>query len=355
MKKTAKIVTIITLVLVLSLSFALLTACNNGKNDKGETPSTENDNTNESSLSASPYRFTAPEGTPALAILRLTTDNKKIAGHSMEYEIVKPANIAAEMSSGKSDLVIMPVNAGSNLIRSGADYKLVSIAVNGSLFMMGIGESNTITFDDIKGKKIACIGQTGVPGLVFRYVMKKNGINLITEGTPNAENNEVFVQYVADGAQAKQLFASNEVQYAVVGEPAATAMFKTKLNCNAEMNMQEAYAACSDEGITDYPQAGLFVKSSIASNETFMTALFSALKASKDWVVENKTEVTAFADENLYEGAAFPAPSIARCALNAATLSENEKVEVIAFLKAVMPKDSNGNVIDWDSVKGKLF
>ncbi len=125
------------------------------------------------------YRFTAPEGTPALAILRLPVDNTSIAGKNMEYEIVSPSNIAAEMSAGKSDLVIMPVNAGANLIRQGANYTLVSVAVDGSLYMIGrTANGGTITMDDINGKKIACIGKTGVPGLIFRYVMQQNGFTI---------------------------------------------------------------------------------------------------------------------------------------------------------------------------------
>ncbi len=127
-------------------------------------------------------RFSAPEGTPALAMLTLASNQKQIGAHEVEYAVVNPANIASEMATKKSQVVIMPVNAGAKLISNGADYKLVSIAVDGSLYMVGNTEKGgKITFDDIVGKKIACIGQTGVPGLIFRYVMQKNGIEIVTE------------------------------------------------------------------------------------------------------------------------------------------------------------------------------
>ena len=127
-------------------------------------------------------RFSAPEGTPALAMLTLASNQKQIGTHEVEYAVVNPANIASEMAAKKSQVVIMPVNAGAKLISNGADYKLVSIAVDGSLYMVGNTENGgQITFDDIVGKKIACIGQTGVPGLIFRYVMQKNGIEIVTE------------------------------------------------------------------------------------------------------------------------------------------------------------------------------
>ena len=302
-------------------------------------------NQNDASL-----RFAAPEGTPALAMLRLVVDNKTIEGKNMNYEVVSPGNIAVEMSSEKADIVIMPINAGANLIRQGANYKLVSVAVDGSLFMVGKkDEAGEITFDDIKGKKIACIGQNAVPGMVFRYVMKQNGINIITEGTPDAENNEVFVKYVADGTAAKALMQatdSTKVDFAVVGEPAATA-FRTPLSLNAEMNMQIKYAQAS--GNETYPQAGLFVKNSLASNTAFMDALFAALQASKDWVTANASEVTAYAKANLYD-ATFPPSSISRCAINVQKLTDAKKAEIVSFLTIIMPKDSQGNDINWLNV-----
>lgn len=294
-------------------------------------------------------RVAAPEGTPALAIARLVTDNKTIADYNMTYEVVAASNIAVEMSSAKADVVIMPVNAGANLIKQGAEYKLVSVAVDGSLFMVGNVEGGgAIGISDIVGKKIACIGQTGVPGLVFRYVMAQNGVTIVGENTaPDASKNEISVQYVADGAAAKPLLAAGSVDFAVVGEPAATA-FKTALSLNAEMDMQAMWQDVT--GKDTYPQAGLFVKNVLAADGDFMKDLFAALAASKEWVTANPSEVTAFAQENLYASATFPAPSIARCAVDAAPLTDAKKEQVLQFLAAVMPKDSAGNAIDWTSV-----
>lgn len=333
MKKVSKIFVVILTVLLLAFTCLGLIACN-------DDPDT--------------IKFTAPEGTPALAMLRLVTDNKTIAGKNMEYGVVNPDNISGEMRDNKSDIIIMPVNAGATLIRQGADYKLVSVAVDGSLYMVGRKDGgNAITFDDIKGKKIACIGQQGVPGLIFRYVMSHNGIGMITEGTPNAD--QVLVQYVKDGTMAKQALSNGSVDFAVVGEPAAT-QFKAALSLNAEMNMQAEYARVNPtENGANYPQAGLFVRTSLANDEQFMTALFDALKDSKEWAQANPAAITEFAKANLYESATFPPASIPRCSINCNQLDDNSKDKIITFLKNVMPKDSEGSVIDWDGAKEKIF
>ena len=322
-----KKLTAVMLLVALVLSIGLLTACNKG-NKKG--------NGNDVTLT-----FAAPEGTPALAIARLITDNKSISGKNVNYKIVNPSNIAKEMQSGLSDLVIMPVNAGATLINKGADYKLVSVAVDGSLYLVGKSETaTTLTIDDIKGKKIACIGQQGVPGLVFRYILKANNISIVDD-VKNLNDTSVYVQYAGDGLQAKTAVENGSVDYAVVGEPAATT-FKIKFGFNAQMDLQAEYKKVS--GKETYPQAGIFVKSNLASDAAFMDALFTALKASKEWVKNNPQSVNDFMKANAYESAAFPAPSIAKCNVNADKLTAEKKAEILAFLKNLAPG------VNWDTV-----
>lgn len=322
-----KKLTAVMLLVALVLSIGLLTACNKDDN-KG--------NGNDVTLT-----FAAPEGTPALAIARLITDNKSISGKNVNYKIVNPSNIAKEMQAGLSDLVIMPVNAGATLINKGADYKLVSVAVDGSLYLVGKSETaTTLTIDDIKGKKIACIGQQGVPGLVFRYILKENNINIVDD-VKNLNDTNVYVQYAGDGLQAKTAVENKSVDYAVVGEPAATT-FKIKFGFNAQMDLQAEYKKVS--GKKTYPQAGIFVKSSLASDAAFMDALFAALKASKEWVKNNPQSVNYFMKANAYESAAFPTPSITKCNVNAEKLTAEKKAEILAFLKNLAPG------VNWDIV-----
>lgn len=321
-----KKLTAVMLLIALVLSIGLLTACNKG-NKKG--------NGNDVTLT-----FAAPEGTPALAIARLITDNKSISGKNVNYKIVNPSNIAKEMQAGLSDLVIMPVNAGATLINKGADYKLVSVAVDGSLYLVGQSKTaTTLTINDIKGKRIACIGQQGVPGLVFRYILKANNISIV-DSPENVTENSVYIKYASDGTQARAAVENGSVNYAVVGEPAATT-FKTK-GFNAQMDLQAEYKKVS--GKETYPQAGIFVKSSLASDTAFMDALFTALKASKEWVKNNPQSVNDFMKANAYESAAFPKPSIAKCNVNAEKLTAEKKAEILAFLKNLAPG------VNWDTV-----
>ena len=108
------------------------------------------------------------------------------------------------------------------------------------------------------------------------------------------------------------------------------------------MDLQAEYKKVS--GKETYPQAGIFVKSSLASDAAFTDALFAALKASKEWVKNNPQSVNDFMKANAYESAAFPAPSIAKCNVNAEKLTAEKKAEVLAFLKNLAPG------VNWDTV-----
>ena len=327
MKKLLVVVLVIALVAVLAIS---LVACNNKKDGEEIT-----------------IKVAAPEGTPALAICHMVTENKKLDGFNIEYSVVAPANIATEMAAEKSDIVIMPINAGANLIANkNAPYKLVSIAVDGSLYLIGNKDgSNTITLDDIKGKTVACIGQGAVPGLTFSYILSANNITVVTEGTPSTD--QVKIVWAADGTAANAAVVGGSADYAVVGEPAATAL-SAKIGYNARMDIQALYNAATSSN-DSYPQAGLFVKASLTSNETFMTALFNALSESKNWVLNNKDSVTAYAKANLYESAAFPAGSIERCAVNCERLNYASQDKIINFLSRIMPN------VNWAEKKTLLF
>ena len=157
----------------------------------------------------------------------------------------------------------------------------------------------------------------------------------------NIYDTNVYVQYAGDGLQAKTAVENKSVDYAVVGEPAATT-FKIKFGFNAQMDLQAEYKKVS--GKETYPQAGIFVKSSLASDAAFMDALFAALKASKEWVKNNPQSVNDFMKANAYESAAFPTPSIAKCNVNAEKLTAEKKAEILAFLKNLAPG------VNWDIV-----
>jgi hypothetical protein len=308
MKKTILMLTIIVAILTATLGFS---ACNDDVEEKT-------------------LRVVAPDGTPALAMARLNSDNKTLAGYEMTYEIVASATISTEMTGEKADVLIMPTNAGATLIKKGAPYKLAAVSVEGSLYVVGAegsGENGAVTFADLKDKKIVSIGQNNTPDKVFRYIV---------DHTDGVSYSDFTVDFVADAAAAKAaLIRENEpYDYAIVGEPAATAFGSSAIYANENkklshrMDLQKAYKAATAtdtfSGYDSFPQASLFIKTSLLSDTTFVNELFAALEASRNWVIANPASVTETLKAN-GSTAAFPAVSIPRCAVVVKKASDNKE------------------------------
>lgn len=310
--KNKKIIFVSVLIVIAVCSAFMFTAC---KGEKGE---------NRTDL-----RFAVPDGTPALAISKMFEDNKTLEGYNMNYAIVAPNLIASEMTGGKADILIMPTNAGAAQIKKGVEYKLAAVSVEGSLYVVGKG-SGELTLDglvaDLKsGKKMASIGLTSTPGIVFKY--------LAGSDYDEIKNN---IEAVSDASQAINALSreSNACDYALVGEPAATAVIgKPNLNVNKRLNLQTEYAKKS--GVDNFPQASLFVKNSLVTDTKFMTALFAALEASRDWIFSSDAATVNARMESAGSTSKFPADSISRCAV-AVKKAEGGEREIIKEYLALM-------------------
>lgn len=331
---------VISLVAVLlTLSLFAFVAC--------DKPADDNTPTSKGTLT-----FVMPDGTPALAAAQLL-GTTEIGGYTVNTEIVAANTIATQIGGELADIVIAPTNAGAALINKGAPYKLVSVAVEGSLYLIGspnkVGGDSTIVFDDLKGKRIASIGQNNTPDRVFKYIVD-NTVGL----TYDDENDTItfsdgataIIEWCADGPAAKIALTrkTNPCDFAIVGEPAATA-FGTPNGggFSARMDLQALYRGIGNKMI-NFPQASLFVKTSLTEDKEFMSALFKALEDSKAWVQANPSEVTALL-QSKGSTSTFPAPSIPRCSIVVTKINNNAVRESItSYLGLMVP------AVDWTTV-----
>ena len=319
-----KKITSIVVAILLLMTMVMFTACN----DKGD------------------LRFVMPDGTPALAAMSLLGETTNLGGYNVSAEIVASTAIQTEIGGEKADIIIAPTNAGANLISKGANYKLVSVMVEGSLYLIGnpakVGGNTTITLDDLKGKRIASIGQNNTPDKVFKYIIDK------TEGVTYDDANDIItfsdgqtatIEWCADGPAAKValLRENNPCDFAIVGEPAATA-FGTPNGggFSARMDLQAMYKAVNGND-ANFPQASLFVKTSLTKDKKFMSALLNALSENRDWVIANPSEVTATIQAK-GSSTTVPAPSIPRCSIvvNKADNTATQEA-IITYLSLMIP------------------
>lgn len=283
MKKVLKAIMAVFMVAALVAVFAVgLAACND---DKDVAPDT--------------LQLYVPDGAPALAVAKFIAekDTLTVAGYKIAVNIVPANQIAAHMAKADGDIVIMPANAGMNLISKGAGYEFVCSNTRGILYMLSL-EQGTVTPADLAGKKVGCIGEGAVPEYALMTVLEANGVA-----------DDVDVRFFADGAAVQAALKAGTIDFGIVGEPAATAGaskgFFTVMDMQAEFNE----ATDSESG---FPMSSTFVSEALAGEDGFVEALIAALEDNVDYIAENAAGMTA-----LLQGAgstsAYPAVSIPRC------------------------------------------
>ena len=283
MKKVLKAIMAVFMVAALVAVFAVgLAACND---DKDVAPDT--------------LQLYVPDGAPALAVAKFIAekDTFTVAGYKIEVNIVPANQIAAHMAKADGDIVIMPANAGMNLISKGAEYEFVCSNTRGILYMLSL-EQGTVTPADLAGKKVGCIGEGAVPEYALMTVLEANGVA-----------DDVDVRFFADGAAVQAALKAGTIDFGIVGEPAATAGaskgFFTVMDMQAEFNE----ATDSESG---FPMSSTFVSEALAGEDGFVEALIAAFEDNVDYIAENAAGMTA-----LLQGAgstsAYPAASIPRC------------------------------------------
>ncbi len=333
--KKSKIVLVAVLTVALLISAVVFTACSGKQSD-------------------TTLKFIMPDGTPALAASKFFEEGTTINGHNVSTEIVAPTALGVAMIGGKADILIAPTNMGvAQIIKNKADYKLVSVAVEGSLHIIAkpaqaSGKDGAVVLDDLKGKKLASIGNGSTPDLVLKYILAENNIAIGTG------DDQVEIIYAADGPNAKAMLDAGQADLALVGEPAAT-QFGIAGGYTSRLDMQQLYAKAS--GNENFAQASVFVKSELAKDSAFMGGLSNLLGYAKTWVgkvvdEENEDE-GRFSEVNDYMKSigsltAFPFASLDKC--NLANLdASNKSVQdsILAYLKIVgmnIPADKVANI-----------
>lgn len=127
-------------------------------------------------FSENEIKVAAPDGAPALALSKMINDNSElVTGKTAEYKIVAAANIATEMATGSSDVVVVPVNAATKMYTRGGGYSLVAVLTHGNFYIISDGE---ITVAGLNGKRIAVPQRGKVPDWTLRLALKNNGLEI---------------------------------------------------------------------------------------------------------------------------------------------------------------------------------
>jgi len=287
-----------------------------------------------------------PDGAPALALAKLMYDEWEKEGYDVEYHIVASDTIASHITNGNADIAIVPTNAAANLYNKGNDIRIVSSNTWGLLYMVGNSEHTTAITDlnSLKGQVVGVIGQNQVPDLVFKYILESNGIQY--EASDTAIDGKVALKYYADGPSMIQPLKLNQLNYGILGEPAAS---NSVVNASTAivLDIQDAWQSASNES-SSYPQASLVVKSSfLDKNEDFINDMLDEIEESSTWILNNTDKLNETLQEHGSTTTAnYTVALLQRC--NIRLVKGNDmKVAVNAFLESlhsIVPNSIGGSL-----------
>lgn len=176
----------------------------------------------------------------------------------IEFKLWKnPDELRAMAIEGSVDFLALPTNTAAILHNKGIDIKLLSVPVWGILGMISRDKSIK-TLQDFKGKKIAVAFRADMPDLVFKQLLKREGLD---------PKKDFELVYVASPIDAMQMLIMRRVDHALLAEPAISiALRKTKSfpislvapDLYRSVDLQEEWARVFDTN-GDVPQAGLGV------------------------------------------------------------------------------------------------
>ncbi len=240
----------------------------------GETPSADYTN---------PIAIYMPDGAPALAFAKLMDEENKLGKENGVTYTVFPAQGEGSASdkflADKPTMAVLPITDVSLFLNDDnyKDYRIVSILTHGNLFL--IGKEQITTLSDLKGKRVSVVNIDKVPGLTFKYLLGKNGINY------NGEGDSVTLKGIA-GTQVAGEIKANNADFVLVPQPAA-AVAKAALKQNFDItvntfNVNECY---SESG---FPQAVLVAKKELCDDTNFLKKLETALKENAEWIKEEE-------------------------------------------------------------------
>ncbi len=278
------------LIILLSLLLIFTVACSKGKPD-GSNVETEENGTEEQIEEKKVVKFCFPNGVPALTVAKFAYENPIIDENmEIEYEIQStPDLLASKILKGEADIAIVPSNLAAQAYNKEIPYKLVGTSVWGTLYMMSTEEIDS--FDSLKGKEVYSFGKNLTPDLVFKYVLKENGID---------PDKDVSITYLNAASEVGPAFISGKTNLAVLSEPAVTNIMMKKDNAKVVFDFNEEWSKIT--GIEQgYPQASLIIKSDLLEDhKEFVDKFIQVYSENLQWAKENPEKLGEYAEKLEY-------------------------------------------------------
>ncbi|NLO39937.1 MAG: ABC transporter substrate-binding protein [Ruminiclostridium sp.] len=232
-------------------------------------------------------KVAAPAGATAISIAKPMKDTAEVDGVAIEYEVVPTTDlIVARMTAKEADFAVIPVNLAAQLYQKKLPYKLASVVTWGNLFIAS--QEQLEGWEALRGKEIYLMGKGLVPDIVFRTLLRENGLD---------PDKDVTLVYLSGATELAPNFIAGKAQVSMLPEPILTTVKMKKPETNIMLDLQQEWNKAFDTE-KGYPQAGIFVKDELIQNAPQLVKNYlKALEEGMVWLNENPADAGLYAQE----------------------------------------------------------
>ena len=235
----------------------------------------------------------APNGSTIVLLRLLQSGALEASAPGASFRLWRDTDeLRAAIVSGRTSLFTTPTHVPANLANRGMPLKLLAILSMGHLFVVS-GDAGITSFKDLAGKELVGFFKNDMPDLVFRSIAKGHGMD---------PDKDMTITYVRTPMEAAQMLAAGRATTAILSEPPATAAImmakKEGRILNRAVSLQEEWKQ-QHNGL-GLPMAGIAVHERlIEESPELLAALGAGLPGARDWVMANKAEAGALAEQKM--------------------------------------------------------
>jgi len=336
---------LIALLLVLSLVGLIIAGCSTKDQPQGDILEEsqqgqgEEDAEKDTTTENVGIKVVTPGGPTTVSLIKMIKE-KPVLGKNVEveYEIIDSTDLlASKILSNEADFIVAPTNLISNLYNKGVKYTLGASTVWGVLYVAGSEDINS--WDDLKGKELATIGRGLTPDILFRFILKENGLD---------PDKDVTLTYYSGPQELAQIMIAGKNSLGVVPEPVLTTVKTKNENIKTIFDLQKEWEKVT--GKFSYPQSALFIKNEIIEKyPDVVEAFLQEYEESINWVNENRSTAGEWVEElNIGLNAKVVEKAIPGCNLRYMTAQESKEYleEYLKVLLDFSPDSIGGKIPD---------
>jgi NitT/TauT family transport system substrate-binding protein len=277
-------------------------------------------------------------GPSAISMITMIDSLKDFKNQSIEFKIKnEPVQIRPMLFQEKASFAVVPTNMASILYNKGVNYKVAAIPVWGTLYLFG--QENINDWEELKGKKIHLMAKGMTPDIMFKFLLKKHGIDPLKD----VDLDYSFPTHI----ELANAVAAGKAKLGVISEPLVSMVMAKNKNVKPLFSLNKEWKKTTDKEI---PQTALLVHKELASkNPEIVNAFLSEYEKSVKWVNANPEKAgSLIVKHNILKDRQVAEQSIPRCNMHFKNIKEtqNQVHEYLKIFYNMNPKTIGGKLPD---------